>query len=237
MRRLLIVSFLLLATTASAGDWWVQAFGEATWALSTKGTYGLDIQNGAISEENMKAPVAKPYLGGGLMIGSSSPDGARTFGFVVDYLTGKRTTGLTIQDPSLGWGDVVTNSDALQISVFFAGRAPLLSSDSGSWQGFLGGGLGVINLMGDVAIDYREYDIEGVRVTKNETAKLSGSLFMIDLFVMEEWHFSDRFALATTLGFRGAPYKDSEITTESMSGTYRSEYTGPYVRLGLRFDL
>lgn len=237
MRRLMIVSFLLLATAASAGDWWVQAFGEATWALTTKGTYGVDIENDTVSEENLKPPVAKPYLGGGLMIGSSSDDGRRVFGVVVDYLTGTRTTGLTIVDPVLGWGDIVTDSSALQVSLFFAGLAPFLSSDSGSWRGYLGGGLGMLSPSGEVRIDYREVPVEGGFNDVSESKSIGGSMFMIDLFVMEEWNFSDTFGLAATLGFRGVPFKDTEVSTGTMTGTYRSQYTGPYLRAGLRYDI
>ena len=104
MRRLLIVPLLLLATVASAGDWWVQAFGEASWALTTKGTYGLDIENGAISETKLKAPIAKPYTGGGLMIGTSSEDGGSMKGFVIEYIGGTRSTELAVQDAELGPG-------------------------------------------------------------------------------------------------------------------------------------
>jgi hypothetical protein len=230
---------VLMASSVNAADWWVAPYGAAS-LFNGHSSGNFTLENPAIAKTDIEASQIESGVGGGVVIGAEIDGLGGYFGLDIEYLGGTKDVVLEEVDPNLGASNLGLNASAIAIGGIGAGEVPWLTGKK--FRGLLGFGLGVIKPSGSITLKYKEEVIDPNdinRVTyedREETADLDMTLY-INLFLSEEYSLSKRFGLAGSVGYRATNGSSTSISTKSMSGGYIQEYSGFYVRVGLRIDI
>jgi hypothetical protein len=240
MRSVLTLFFIVIAQTACAADWWVQPYGALSVLPEQAAESSLTISGQAGGNRRSPMPSIESGTGGGLILAAIPEHGKGTFGLDLEFISGSESMTATLADAELGAPIFDTSTSAFAVSAFMSGRIPMLSSDS--FATALGGAIGFFRSSQDLDLTFRQRNIdpeteETTIVDVAEATSTSSSTVFISIFVTEDVRLTDRFGLMATAGYRGVPSKGVSFATESMTGSFKPDFAGPYVRLGLKYDL
>lgn len=240
MRIIIAMVLVLFTENAFAADWWVQPYGTATFLSDLSPAESMIIDGQAGGDRTSLMPNIDTAKGGGIVISMVPESGKGTFGLDVEFVSGSKSGEAVLVDAELGAPTVKSSISGLAIGGFFSGVVPWISGDS--FSGSLGGGLGMFRASRDTDLAFRERytdpETEEVSIVDvAESASNSSTSLYLSVFLTEEFRVREGFRLSATAGFRGVTSSPATVTTESMTGEFEPEFTGPFVRLGLKIDI
>lgn len=240
MSKCSLLLFVLCANVALAADWWTQPYGAATLMSDRSPAESMTITGQAGGGRTSLMPNIDTASGGGIIVSMIPESGRGTFGFEVEFVSGSKSGEAYLADAELGAPTVKSSVSGLAIGGFFSGVVPWISGES--FSGSLGGGLGMFRASRDTDLAFRERhtdpDTEEISIVDvSESASNSSTSIYLSVFLTEEFRVRDGYRLAATAGFRGITSTKTTVTTESLTGEFEPEFTGPFVRLGLKIDI
>ena len=239
MNRKMIPSMifvLLIISSPAAADLFVTPYGSYSHFIEFPTSWTLEIDTPLFSE-SVRVSELDNGFGGGIALGFSLEDEGAIVGLNVEFISGKTDTTYTNQGITLG--DRSIDASALAVGGFVG--AIIAGNSEGNFQSIIGIEMGALMPQGDISLMYKKevVDSEGniSVVDVNEKQDLEGTSFYMSFFFTEDFSISDTFGLSGTLGYRGVKTSLQTIETESMSGKYVQEYSGFFLRFGLKIDL
>ena len=225
-----------LGGTPAAADLFVTPYGSYSHFIKFPTNWTLEIDTPLFSESVGVSELDNGF-GGGIALGFSLEDKGAIVGLNVEFISGKTDTTFTNQGITLG--DRSIDSSALTVGGFIG--AIIAGNSEGNFQSVIGIEIGALMPQGDISLMYTEevVDSEGIIsvVDVNEKQELEGPSLYMSFFFTEDFSISKTFGLSGTLGYRGVKTTLQNIETESMSGKYFQEYSGFFLRFGLKIDL
>jgi hypothetical protein len=236
-----VVVLVLGAHSARAADLWVVPYGSASIFRDCSSAKNLSIRNPAIEQPDIGVSQASDGVGGGVTIGADFQGVGGILGLNIELLTASADFTFAEVDTLLGPGQLHLDTPAIAIGGFYAGELPWVTSEA--FRGYGGLEFGVLQTRGNVKINYIEEvpdENDPSIVTyepREESVDLGKMTVYMSLFVTEEYNLSGRFGLSGTLGYRAMTSSIEGVASKSIAGGYGQDYSGLFVRVGLRVDL
>ena len=228
-----MIFILLIISSPAAADLFVTPYGSYSHFLQFPTSWTLEIDTPLFSE-SVEVSELDNGFGGGIALGFSLEDKGAIVGLNVEFISGKTDTTFTNQGITLG--DRSIDSSALTVGGFIG--AIIAGNSEGNFQSIIGIEMGALIPQGDISLMYKEESEGAISVVDvNEKQDLEGTSLYMSFFFTEDFSISKTFGLSGTLGYRGVKTTLQNIETESMSGKYFQEYSGFFLRFGLKIDL
>lgn len=239
---LILIIVALSVTGASAADWWITPYGSFDMYRDLTSGKHLTIRNPAVEQPAIDVSQVSSGVGGGLTIAADFEGVGGILGLNIEYFVAAEDIEFAEIDTLLGPSELYIDSPAFAVGGFFAGTVPWFTNST--MRGFGGLEMGVVKSGGTVKVKYIEEVVDSSVVPnvvtyepREESAALSKMSLYLSIFLTEEYNVTGRFGLSGTVGYRLTTDRLEAVATKSMKGAYGQDFSGLFLRLGLKVDI